>query len=53
MTSLNINQRENLKKKIEADLELLRDESWSKEVSDKLEVILKHLREVNLEGYDD
>jgi len=49
---MNINERENLKSKIEADIILLIDESWSQDVKDKLQLVLNVLAPTLLEGYD-
>lgn len=50
---MNNAQRENLKAKIEADLELLEKESWNVEVQENLQKVAKQLRTISLEGYDD
>jgi hypothetical protein len=50
---MNYKQRENLKRKVEADLQLLIDESWLIDVEDKLKNILEELKQTTLEGYDD
>ncbi len=50
---MNINERENLKKKIEADLLLLAEESWDIEVSSKISLVHSNLINIDLEGYDD
>jgi len=50
---MNSNERENLKRKIEADLELLAGESWSVFVTEELEKVLSQLKNIRLEGYDD
>jgi hypothetical protein len=49
---MNINERERLKKHIEADLYLLIEESWDCYVREKLKEALDKLEEINLEGYD-
>jgi len=50
---MNNNERENLKKKITADLELLMKESWDIDVKNKLRELLDNLEKIHLEGYDD
>lgn len=46
-------ERENLKRKIEADMMLLYEKSWLTDVKDKLIDILRQFESVMLEGYDD
>ena len=46
---MNLNTRKNLKAKIEADLQLLIDESRSCEITDPLEKILEDLKDVFIE----
>lgn len=50
---MNIAQREGLKRRIESDLMLLVQESWSSDVRDRLLKILYKLESTSLEGYDD
>lgn len=50
---MKVSEREHLKKKIEADLELLIAESWDSNVINDLQIIYEDLQSINLEGYDD
>jgi len=50
---MNINEREALKARLEADLRLLIAESWHIDVIDRLQDVLNNLQQVRLEGYDD
>ena len=52
-TKMDVADRENLKKKIEADLELLIAKSWNSSVIRQLESVLTILRDISLESYDD